>query len=115
MRQEFSKHTKASAMARAGGKCEGCGIRLTPLSGIEYDHIVPCAIGGDAEVENCQVLCRNCHGAKSNGRAPGSNPDIAKGKRIHAKHIRAQTPTGFRKPKGFKFDWKLGRYVRAEE
>ncbi|MGU3287116.1 HNH endonuclease signature motif containing protein [Methylobacterium mesophilicum] len=31
----------------------------------QYDHIVPAALSDDASLENCQVLCRPCHAAKT--------------------------------------------------
>ena len=112
MRREFSPKIRLAAFDRAHGHCESCGVKLGPHAGVEYDHIVPAAIGGGNELENCQCLCRNCHGAKTHGTAPGSNSGIAKGKRARAKHIGAERKTGFRKAgDGYRFDWSLGRYV----
>jgi 5-methylcytosine-specific restriction protein A len=73
-------------------------------NGPEFDHRIPCAEGGDNSLENCDVLCRNCHGAKTKKDVPR----IAKGKRIRDKadNIRARQwrpmigtkASGIRKP-----------------
>lgn len=84
-RQEFTKKTKLAAFARAGGRCEcGCGKKLMP-GDVEYDHITAAALGGDNSLENCRVLSRACHRAKTNGDVAA----IAKSNRNRAKHIGA--------------------------
>lgn len=56
VRVEFSAAVKREAWARCGGRCEGCG---RPLEGVRhvYDHKWPLRLGGDASLENAQVLC----------------------------------------------------------
>lgn len=70
-RREFSKAVRRAALARAEGQCEGmltdgsrCPCALQ-VGRFHYDHIVPAALTEDASVENCQVLCRPCHAAKT--------------------------------------------------
>lgn len=76
----------ARAAHRAEGKCECCGCRL--LSGhYHYDHIIPDQLGGEPTLENCQVLCKACHGVKT---AKTDVPNIAKAKRREARHIGAK-------------------------
>lgn len=87
MRREFSKKTKLAAFERSGGNCENCGIKLSAISGVEYDHIIRCELGGDNDLSNCSVLCRNCHGAKT---AMVDIPQAAKGKRIRARAANAE-------------------------
>lgn len=84
-RVEFTAKTKAQAFERADGKCEECTARLFP-GNIHYDHRIPCALGGEATLDNCQVLCRSCHGAKT---TKTDVPQIAKAKRVNRKHIGA--------------------------
>lgn len=84
MRKEFSKKTRIEVFARAAGRCEKCEAKLKVGEG-EYDHIIPCALGGDNDVSNAALLCTPCH------RAPGAKTaddqrDIAKVKRIKMKH-----------------------------
>ena len=70
-RREFSKAVLRAAFARAEGRCEGvladggrCPCALQ-VGHFHYDHIVPAALADDASLENCQVLCRPCHAAKT--------------------------------------------------
>ncbi len=85
-RREFSAKVKVAAFERAGGRCESCKVKIRPGNGPEYDHSTPAAVGGSATIDNCRVLCRNCHGAKT---ARTDVPQIARTKRIQRKHINA--------------------------
>lgn len=82
MRQEFTRKTRAQVFERSGGRCETCGAKLK-TGEAEFDHVIPCALGGEATLENCSVQCRVCHSQKT---AKSDAPTIAKVKRIHAKH-----------------------------
>jgi 5-methylcytosine-specific restriction protein A len=66
----------AEVLARANGKCEGCGA-IAPFTGkakgepyLEVHHIVPLAENGDDTVENAVALCPNCHRHRHFGREP---------------------------------------------
>jgi len=48
---------------------------------IHYDHINPVEMSSDASLDNCQVLCRACHKAKTQGDIR----DIAKSNRLRNK------------------------------
>jgi 5-methylcytosine-specific restriction enzyme A len=70
-RREFTKAVQRAALVRAEGRCEGtlvdgerCPCALQ-AGRFHYDHIVPTALTEDASLENCQVLCRPCHAAKT--------------------------------------------------
>ena len=65
-RIEFSRKIKAQIIARANGKCEKCSATLKTGEG-EVDHILPCALGGEASVANGRLLCRVCHIEKTAG------------------------------------------------
>lgn len=65
-RIEFSRKIKAQIIARANGKCEKCSAMLKTGEG-EVDHILPCALGGEATVANGRLLCRVCHVEKTAG------------------------------------------------
>ncbi len=82
MRAEFSKRTKHIAWVRAGGNCEQCTAKLFPRK-YEFHHQKECAFSGNAELDNCIVLCRNCHSAITKKRAAV----IAKSNRVRSKHI----------------------------
>lgn len=65
-RTEFSKKVRRDAFVRAAGQCEGggCGCRLT-VGKFQYDHRIPDWMGGEPSLSNCQVLCTDCHRAKT--------------------------------------------------
>ena len=102
-RQEFSRKTKAEAFARAGGKCENCGVKIRPGNGPEYDHIIPDAVDGGNDLTNCKVLCVNCHGVKTN---KSDKPAIAKTAAIRDKHIGAFVKSGRPLPGTKRSGWK---------
>lgn len=64
MRMEFPAKVKDQAAARAGGKCQRCGL---PFAGkpMHFDHILPAALGGAPTLANCAVLCVPCHAEKT--------------------------------------------------
>lgn len=90
MRREFSTKVRMAAWDRCGGRCEECTAKLFPGK-FQYDHIVPDALGGEPTLENCKVLCSNCHGAKTARR---DVPMVAKSNRVKARHIGAKTRSG---------------------
>jgi len=63
MRQEFTRKTRWEAGERAGGICQKCKLIINGRQ--EYDHILPCELGGDNSLSNCMVLCRKCHADKT--------------------------------------------------
>src|SRR5215469_6266573 len=81
-REEFSKATKLQAWVRCKGHCEQCSAKLYPGK-YEFHHIGECTFGGDADLSNCLVLCRNCHGGVTADRSVV----IAKSNRQRAKHL----------------------------
>ena len=97
MRNEFSKSTKREAWARSTGRCEECRL---PILGIpEYDHKIPCALGGDNSLENCQVLCGKCHRIKT---SKNDVPRIAKADRVRDRRIGIKRGRGFRGWRNFR-------------
>lgn len=96
MRREFSTQTKRDAYERSEGLCEGilssgerCNVNLKHKPH-HYDHIVPDGIGGKNDLQNCQVLCKPCHKAKTDKI---DIPIIAKSKRVRDRH------SGIKKPR----------------
>jgi hypothetical protein len=57
---------KAELMIKQCGHCAACDAYL--LHGFEFDHVQALARGGTNETENWQILCKLCHGAKTNGK-----------------------------------------------
>jgi 5-methylcytosine-specific restriction protein A len=98
MRREFSAAVRVAAFERAGGNCEKCTAPLVGSNRPQYDHAVPDAVGGEPTLANCLVLCRSCHGRKTSEK---DVPEIAKTKRIRAKHLGAAG-----KPRGGFRGWR---------
>ncbi len=91
VRKEFSARTKRQAWERANGFCQSCYMPLD--RGHHYDHIDPDWFSKDYELQNCQVICRDCHSIKTKRDIK----NIAKSKRIINKRIKATTSKrGFR-------------------
>lgn len=86
-RREFSNYVKAQAALRANGRCEKCTARL--VGPYHFDHIVPDAMGGEPTLENCALLCKACHSAKT---TKSDIPRIAKTKRQQRKHMGIKKP-----------------------
>jgi 5-methylcytosine-specific restriction enzyme A len=83
MRTEFSNVTKQAAWQLAKGCCAECGELIGENQPREYDHIKPCAFGGRNDLDNCQVLCLECHRKKT---AKTDVPAVAKSNRVVKKH-----------------------------
>lgn len=94
MRREFSAKTKAAAFLRADGHCENrkCGARLT-VGKFQYDHNDPDGLMGEPTLENCVVLCLQCHKDKT---ATLDIPRIARAKRRERKHLGIRPKSTFR-------------------
>jgi len=61
----FTKLDKRKAYARQAGICPICKKHFE-LDEMEGDHIKPWSKGGLTELENCQMLCKDCNRKKSN-------------------------------------------------
>lgn len=79
-RSEFSKSTKLARFKHTDGHCETCGNKVIGIP--EYDHAVPCAVGGTNDFENCRVTCKRCHRVKT---SKIDVPQIAKSQRVYEK------------------------------
>lgn len=62
--RSFDKRDKLAAYSRQDGECPICGKKFA-YEEMEGDHIVPWSKGGQTIPENCQMLCRDCNGKKS--------------------------------------------------
>lgn len=59
-RQPIPRDTKVAVWQRDQGRCVDCGSKVE----LEFDHIVPLALGGSNTERNIQLLCANCNRAK---------------------------------------------------
>jgi 5-methylcytosine-specific restriction endonuclease McrA len=51
--------------ARAGDCCPKCTRDIKPPLRAEFDHVVPLILGGQHRESNLQLLCDQCHEAKT--------------------------------------------------
>lgn len=61
----FTEAQKIGAHERQNGICPICGKKFD-IKQMEADHIKPWVEGGKTDMENCQMLCRECNRRKSN-------------------------------------------------
>lgn len=66
-RPEFSASIKRKVIGRSGNRCERCGIDFDDDFKGEFHHIIrPVVFSSDNNLENCSLLCRDCHRAAPN-------------------------------------------------
>lgn len=82
--RRLSHEVRSAVIARDGGVCRRCG-----KPGIDIDHI-----GGDsAELSNLQLLCKECHNAKTRSRmVPASAEQIATIDQLYAERVKPAVP-----------------------
>jgi len=61
-RKAFPKSVRMAVLERSGGSCEAYGC---DKPGREFDHIKPVYMGGQSTLENCQLLCAECHAERT--------------------------------------------------
>jgi hypothetical protein len=59
-RERISKDVQMFVWQRDGGRCAMCGSRAK----LEFDHIIPLAMGGGNTARNLQLLCEPCNRGK---------------------------------------------------
>lgn len=50
---------------RAGDCCRACNRLVVGKLRAEYDHVTPLILGGENRESNIQLLCHECHSAKT--------------------------------------------------
>ena len=59
-RQPVPREVRQAVFERDGGRCAECGSSFD----LQYDHVIPVALGGAGTVENVQLLCAPCNQGK---------------------------------------------------
>lgn len=64
-RRRFSAKALFARLGEFGHACAECKGKTGGAFGLEWDHVIPLAMGGDDDLPNLQPLCRNCHRSKT--------------------------------------------------
>jgi hypothetical protein len=59
-RDIIAEAVRLEVWRRGAGRCVACGSK----GRLQFDHVIPVALGGAGTVENLQLLCAACNGAK---------------------------------------------------
>jgi 5-methylcytosine-specific restriction endonuclease McrA len=59
-RPPLPREVRLAVWRRDRGRCRECGNGFD----LQYDHVIPLALGGATSVENLQLLCGDCERAK---------------------------------------------------
>lgn len=59
-REPIPREVRRAVFERDGGICAQCGSNFD----LQYDHVIPVALGGATTVENLQLLCGDCNREK---------------------------------------------------
>lgn len=96
MRRNFPAKVKRQALARAAGKCEGCGVATGPHNPPEVDHAKEDWENGDPVLANAVVLGRKCcHKTKSAAAATRR----AKADAARARHLDQKPKSNLSRPR----------------
>jgi len=92
-RRRFSEKAYLERLLEFAGKCACCDCKAGGAAGLEWDHVIPLAMGGDDTIDNLEPLCRLCHRAKTKTDVG----HIAKAKRMQKRGmgIKRQSRGGF--------------------
>lgn len=60
-REHIPEELRREVFRRDGGRCVACGTDEL----LQFDHIIPVALGGASTPENLQLLCSGCNREKS--------------------------------------------------
>lgn len=102
MRRAWSTTVRMRVLDRFERKCQLC-FQPIDVKGFDLDHRVPLAIGGEDVESNLEPLHIACHRLKTKGDVG----DIARAKRLEAKHLGGKAPSRNPIPGSRNTPWKM--------
>lgn len=87
-RKHLSPFAKASIVRAQEYLCAECCCDLQGVQ-VEFDHVLPLALGGTNDLSNFQALCRPCHREKTNGDVARISKADRQGLRTGQQKLRA--------------------------
>lgn len=64
-RKAFTRGEQYEAMRRQKGACALCPKDISYMTPFHLDHVLPLELGGQTCLSNLQLLCLDCHKAKT--------------------------------------------------
>jgi hypothetical protein len=59
-RDMIAEEVRLAVWRRDSGRCVSCGSKER----LQFDHVIPVALGGAGTLDNLQLLCATCNGSK---------------------------------------------------
>lgn len=109
-RKRLTDKQRLELFIRHNGICCVCGHKIDGVREMWDEHVNPLWLNGDNTAENRAPAHAKC----ARGKTAEEATTRAKVRSVAEKHFGATRKTGFSKPKGMRYDWKLGRYVKDE-
>lgn len=112
-RKAMSPSRRLRIFEAHSGLCCHCGGKI---DGVReqwiVEHIIALGLSGPDEDSNCAPAHETCRRVKDKDDVAR----ISKAKRVKQKNLGIKKPSSFpSKPKGYVYDWNLGRYVKGNE
>lgn len=109
--QAIPARVKDRIALKAEGYCQHCRREIAGKLRAEFDHAIPLIVGGKHCESNLQLLCHECHGAKT-------KLDVklkAKVAKVRQRHLGIRKPSRFACSRDSRFKKKIdGSVVRRD-
>lgn len=114
-RRRWTSLRRAALFVDHDGQCHICGLKIDAVrEGFDVDHIIPLALGGEDDEANCRPAHTRCHRG-AGGKTADDLAQIAKAKRVRARHLGAREPSRMPGAKSSRWKKKLDGTVVLRE
>jgi 5-methylcytosine-specific restriction endonuclease McrA len=118
-RRRITPQQRAKIFTNASGVCHICGGKIGGSERWDVEHVISLSMGGDDDFANMRPAHVTCHREKTTSDAG----NLAKARRVEAKHIGAHRPKQRINPRrvrqcdipvGEKLNWRARKDARGE-